>query len=76
MADKKPISPSFDTTEFGIGTMHTRKGSGRMTDDLPSDLSSAKPGRFGAHKDGGAIMKGYAKGGKIGNFKSYSKKIR
>ena len=38
-------------------------------------LRPMRPGER-SHKEGGAITKGYAKGGKIGNLKSYSKKIR
>jgi hypothetical protein len=65
----KPISPNFDTTEFGIGTMHTRKGSGRMTDDLPSDLNSARPGLYGPHnREEPDVSGAYAKGGKVKSF--------
>jgi len=53
----KPVSPNFTTREFGVGTMHTRKGRGLIEDDLPSDLSSAKPGPYGAHARGGMVQK-------------------
>jgi hypothetical protein len=72
---KKPDYPGFVHTPFGVGDMYTRKGSGRMTDDLPSDLGSAKPGRFGAHAKGGAVKKNpFAKGGSPDFGNDYRKK--
>jgi hypothetical protein len=77
MADKKrspgepvPVAPVFKITRFGIGDMYTRKGHGLIDDDLPSDLASAKPGRYGAHHREdtdveGHTVRNYCKGGKV-----------